>query len=190
MKRTTFKGFHFSWFPWPKRLKRKNHTFTISIEDPAMWEYVFNPLMVSPAFVTAVNQWDWNKLIGIKKNLFRPHKNSVMLGWRWNPIDNCLELCPYWHDENGGAHFDYEPLQIPKIELLHCKGIAVIFNQMRLVKLPPKISIIAKGKGIKRHKTWKLPQNAYIGKGWMIAPWFGGQETAQKKMVFNIEYSK
>ena len=208
MKRTTFKDQHMSWFPWPKRLKGNSHTFTITIEDPAMWEYEFKKVREplpegeeywEPAFpdkpethdhikmltttrdVINPNQLDWNKLIGIKKNLFSPRKNSVMLGWRWNPIDNCLELCPYWHDENGGAHFDYEPF---KVTPQQSKRIDLCF-------IDNKIQVMV-WDNIDGHsgKLWSLPDNAYIGTGWMISPWFGGQEKAHKEMTFNIAYSK
>ena len=77
MKRTIFKGWHMSWFPWPKRLKGNSHTFTISIEHPDMWKYEFLDLTATydledgtEGYVYEENQWDWNKLIGVKKNLF------------------------------------------------------------------------------------------------------------------------
>ena len=184
MKRTTFKGQHMSWFPWPKRLKGKSHTFTITIEDPEMWIYKYRGAVdYERGYIDfSGNQWDWNKLIGIKKRLFSPRKNSVMLGWRWNPIDNCLELCPYWHDENGGAHFDYKPLQIPKNRLN--KGCIIVRFVDTMFSREQIINVHAYG----FNKVWLLPDNAYIGTGWMMAPRFGEQETAQKKMVFNIEH--
>ena len=188
MIRTIFKGWHMSWFPWPKRLKGNNHTFTIAIEKPEMWKYrfldsnaVYHYAIVTKFRVNSrapeiydLDQWDWNKLIGIKKNFFQPRKNSVMVGWRYNPVNDCVEFVPYWHDENGGAHFDYEPLCIPSNEL--DEPLRIIFRKSYV-----DIDNAHRGKG------WGLPDNAYIGTGWMINPWFGGQQKAQKKITFLIE---
>ena len=231
MKRTTFKGQHMSWFPWPKRLKGKSHTFTITIEDPAMWEYEFKKVREplpegeeywEPAFpdkpethdhikmltttrdVINPNQLDWNKLIGIKKNLFSPRKNSVMLGWRWNPIDNCLELCPYWHDENGGNWYYekyedtldegdiFEPVRISKNQLELIQSVQVDFFYVE--DFPSVcISVVLQepeGRIDLIDEVYLLPNNAYIGTGWMISPWFGGQETALHKIIWTIVYGR
>jgi hypothetical protein len=38
----------------------------------------------------ASNQSDWNKLMGISTD--RIHKNSIRIGWRWNPATSRVEL--------------------------------------------------------------------------------------------------
>ena len=39
------------------------------------------------------NQWDWNKLMGFTTYLI--HKNSIRLGWRYNPKTDLVELGYY-----------------------------------------------------------------------------------------------
>ena len=41
----------------------------------------------------ASNQWDWNKLMGLTTD--RIHKNSIRIGWRWNPQTSRIELGYY-----------------------------------------------------------------------------------------------
>jgi hypothetical protein len=36
------------------------------------------------------NQWDWNKLLGFTTN--RIHKNSIRLGWNWDPTTERVRL--------------------------------------------------------------------------------------------------
>lgn len=43
---------------------------------------------------------DWNKLCGLSFCLFANHKNSVMVGWRYNSKDDVFELGFYYH-KNG-----------------------------------------------------------------------------------------
>jgi hypothetical protein len=45
------------------------------------------------------DQADWNKLpAGIYFDLFRPHGQTIMIGWRYNPDTQSLELTPYYHN--------------------------------------------------------------------------------------------
>ncbi len=200
MKRTVKKGRHWSWPLTIKRAKNNLHSFIISAEDADMWKYELENFrgysehkFVGIAleywkkkFPTS-NQADWNKLCGIKKNFFQPRKNSTMIGWRYNPIDECVEFVPYWHDENGGAHFGYEPFA------MDCKGIDDTSRiSISISPLRHKINILsyrqmADSTEYVKSKTWELPQNAYTGKGWLILHWFGGQMKAQKDITFNIE---
>src|SRR5438309_7696089 len=55
------------------------------------------------AYATAnpANQSDWNKLMGLTTD--RIHKNSIRLGWRWNPRTSRVELGFYGY--LNGARF-------------------------------------------------------------------------------------
>jgi hypothetical protein len=49
---------------------------------------------------------DWmdaNKLLGVR--LLTWKKNSFRIGWRWNPYDECIELCAYRYTD--GERFIY-----------------------------------------------------------------------------------
>src|SRR5206468_1203172 len=48
------------------------------------------PADIAYANATASNQSDWNKLMGITTD--RIHKNSIRIGWRWNPRSQRVEL--------------------------------------------------------------------------------------------------
>jgi hypothetical protein len=49
------------------------------------------------------NQSDWNKLMGLTTN--RIHKNSIRIGWRWNPATSRIELASYGYlDGARGMH--------------------------------------------------------------------------------------
>ncbi len=43
------------------------------------------------------DQKDFNKLVGLSFNLFTNHKESAMIGWRYNPESDLIELAPYYH---------------------------------------------------------------------------------------------
>lgn len=44
-----------------------------------------------------IDQKDWNKLTGLSFHLFTNHKNSVMIGWRYNLDTKRIELNSYNH---------------------------------------------------------------------------------------------
>jgi hypothetical protein len=189
MKRTVKKGRHWS-LPTIKRVS--NPTFTVRAEHPDMWKYLIDKSDVPGGNVSATidgklttvnrDQYDWNKLIGIKKNFFSPRKNSTMIGWRYNPITDCVEFVPYWHDENGGAHFDYKVFRVPfsSIEAHISINIGISHS---VWSVNPQVDIRCG----ESSRQWLLPQNAYMGKGWLIANRFGGQQKAPKDITFEYE---
>ncbi len=46
------------------------------------------------------NQYDWNKGPGFSLHFWTNHKNSSMLGWRYNPFSDSFELSHYAHKNN------------------------------------------------------------------------------------------
>ena len=51
-------------------------------------------------------QEDWLKSLGLSFSpIFNAHKNSIMLGWRYNPSTQLFEFAPYWHDSKGDNHY-------------------------------------------------------------------------------------
>lgn len=46
------------------------------------------------------DQADWNKLIGVKTNYFKPRENSLMVGWSWNPKKQMNDFAFYEHKDN------------------------------------------------------------------------------------------
>lgn len=76
-----------------------NHLFgTVAMNmcvkpDRALSFKVLFPSSTPYATQAPANQWDWNKLMGISTALI--HKNSIRLGWRWNPTKNKVDLGYY-----------------------------------------------------------------------------------------------
>lgn len=55
------------------------------------------------------DQGDWNKLpVGKYFNLYKPHGQTIMLGWRWNPGKDVIEVCHYYHNPTNLD--DYKPV--------------------------------------------------------------------------------
>jgi hypothetical protein len=55
------------------------------------------PADVAYATQNPSNQSDWNKLMGITTD--RIHKNSIRIGWRWNPKSQKVELGYYGYQD-------------------------------------------------------------------------------------------
>lgn len=79
------KGRHTKW-RFPKRVKSPLK-YRVRFLESAIYNHKDN------------DQYDWNKLFGIKEKFFRPMFNSEMIGWRWNNEKGVVELCDYWHIE-------------------------------------------------------------------------------------------
>ena len=77
---------------------RSNHDFVARphlgkrVDRELRFRAVFSP---DAAYATQApsNQSDWNKLMGLSTD--RIHKNSIRIGWRWNPASQRIELGYY-----------------------------------------------------------------------------------------------
>lgn len=83
---TIRKGNHFCW---PRVFKMRQDTRQIC------WKAIFAD--TCNYNLGNEDQEDWNKLLGIFYNLLDPHDNTVMVGWRYNPKTNLIELNAYFH---------------------------------------------------------------------------------------------
>jgi len=115
---------------------------------------------------------DWNKLVGLSLNLFSAQQNSMMIGWRYNEDLNLFEFAPYQHDNKR------------------------VIKDSSWVTLPEgEVNIF-----IKAHKdNWEVRINKVIDfspkldkslTGRKILSWFGGQETPNKDIYFELLKSK
>lgn len=92
---TTFtveKGSHFSF---PRTFKLFNQPKEVS------WQVLFNQdcnyLIRESDGSMSRDQNDWNKLCGIFYSLFNTRKDAAMIGWRYQPETDQIELAPYYH---------------------------------------------------------------------------------------------
>lgn len=124
------------------------------------------------------DQWDWNKLIGVKSCYFNPQKDSLMVGWRWNTIKDRLELTYYYHDNEEKAWFnDRGVFFINKAEL---KDSLIITMQLGI----SITELTIESRNFKYTTAFKSP----IGEtGWLIRDWFGGQKAAPHTMIKEIK---
>ena len=126
-----------------------------------------------------IDQWDWNKLIGVKKNFFSPRKNSFMVGWRWNKEKDRLELTNYSHDVNGKAFYnDRGIFYISREELKD-----PIIVKLDLIKQMLKLTIKSKHFAYGAEFREQLFKNSVGIIGWVIRDWFGGTKLTPHKMT-------
>lgn len=167
---TVFKGFHFSWPPYIERVEELNYEITFN--ESCIYDH------------GDIDQWDWNKLIGVKKNFFSPRKNSFMVGWRWNLEKDRLELTLYKHDKDGKATYDDKGIfYISRKELKDPIYIDFRFNQSEIL-----FSINSKNYNMSDQHISTTA--AFFNKGWLIKNWFGGTKTAPHKITINYKKIK
>jgi hypothetical protein len=51
------------------------------------------------------DQYDWNKLCGVYFNFWNTRDDSAMIGWRYNPETELIELAPYYHVDGSRDMF-------------------------------------------------------------------------------------
>lgn len=87
-----YKGLHYSF---PPRFKRWGGDFFYKQEFHMKdIQYVHEPDEDS-------DQEDWNKLTGVKDHYFQPRRDTLMVGWRWNPVTEKCEFNFYRHEDWG-----------------------------------------------------------------------------------------
>lgn len=78
------KGRHWAW---PIRFAATKSGFYWTIRTNSSMIYL----------IDGEDQWDYNKLVGIKLQYFKPMEDTMMLGWRFSPKTGLLEFAPYQH---------------------------------------------------------------------------------------------
>ena len=161
MKITHIKGTHFS-LPFSIKCSSKQ-----TIE----WAVDFTDATYD---VGMPDQYDWNKLCGIKWNYFQPRKDALMVGWRY--INNRYELCLYVH-RNSSFNPPNEPLFVTN-------KLAKITLSLNKLQKTATLSIIGNDLDSQKSQTinWDL-----FDKYWFIEPWFGGNRVPNKTVAFNLE---
>lgn len=118
--------------------------------------------------VSKENQYDINKLYGFSDNNSEHHLYSARFGWRWS--DGALRLFAYVY--NAGVPVSRELASIPIGASLECR-IRVSGNQYIFYYGDNWIS---------------MPRGSTtpVGQGYMLYPYFGGNETAPHDISINI----
>lgn len=157
-----FKGFHFS-FPFIlRRIK------PVDLE----WQVVFSD---ESKYDVDVDQSDWNKLLGVKWDYFKPREDAIMCGWRYDIATDLFDLCMYVH-ENGS----YNPYAQKLLSVKSHASIQISFNEAEK-KVVFFVSETAEDR-VRVELDW-----AAFGTAWIINSWFGGNRTPNKMISFDLK---
>lgn len=116
------------------------------------------------------NQSDWNKLMGITTD--RIHKNSIRIGWRWNPQSQKVELGFYGYLD--GARFMPMLTDVAPGQSIDC--------ELRMTNT----SITARAGSVTRTETGSL--GASFPTTWVLhSAYFGGDETAPHDIHITVD---
>ncbi len=97
---TVKKGKHFSY---PRVLKFKKNT--PEIHWAVQFNHDCNYILKEENGARSIDQKDWNKLCGVFFSTLNTRKEAAMIGWRYNPDTDLIELAPYYHIEGGRDMF-------------------------------------------------------------------------------------
>lgn len=123
----------------------------------------------------AVDQYDWNKLVGLKWDFFKPRNNSLLVGWRWNLNTRQIELAPYLH-QDGGREMHPPVVQIRPDERL---SIRIDWSETKRVRY---VFSSAGRAPVTELYTFRVPDHD----PWQILHWFGGTQAAPHDIALRV----
>lgn len=178
MRFTVKKGNHFCS---PRRfklwLKPIGKTFTWRIKFDPNCKYI----------LPDEDQWDWNKIGGIDLDSpFSTMTNSIMGGWRYNPLTDKIELNAYFHNGKGTENRVMSPFMVE-------------INPNEEIELEILIHKNAWDVGYKydfsnNRKTWKFSKYSIVAKkasalfATEIQFYFGGNQQAPQDLSIDKVY--
>lgn len=138
------------------------------------------------------DQCDWNKLTGFSFNFKTNHKNSLLIGWRWD-LAGYWWVSPYYHLD---GHVKWADASCSGQEI---EDLTVDPNLVPLAIYPGQefethftirsdlkvciVTIIVPETGSTTYFELALPEDDSFGNTREIYPWFGGNETAPHEMT-------
>lgn len=172
------------------------HFKNIKPAIPPVWFFTKKPLTIyfvakeSTKYVQPdpKEQKDWLKSLGLSYSpIWNSHKNSVMLGWRYNPTHDLFEFSHYIHRhdgvyENVDDYDDISPITAKVGEPVMCQII------------PEKDHLRWKLTNLKTGESMTLlfPITLSISiSKWArtISPWFGGTLPPPKKVTYDLYWN-
>ena len=124
------------------------------------------------------DQWDWSKLWGVSFHWFTNHKNSAMVGIRYNPRTERVELVPYYHVDGSSGIYPPAPLAKVKLDETFYTQITIDYHSKTY-----KLSIQTQ-----TQIFHSIPQPFSHQRKWTrgINFWFGGNRTAPKTVQVSL----
>ena len=123
----------------------------------------------------AVDQYDWNKLVGLKWDFFRSRENTLLVGWRYNLADERVELAPYLH-QNGNRQmhdpvFFVAPEERFRVRIDWSEAGRAVYSFQK-----------SGGQPVVESYAYRAPGNA----PWQILHWFGGTQAAPHDITLRL----
>lgn len=137
----------------------------------------------SAKYVTSdpLNQDDWNKLFGVRKNAISNYRNGAYLVWCWpnKPIGdvnyNKIRLGWYLHNDNG----DF--VSMPLSQSIYVNLYTPVYLSVQ--NFNDRFVFIIAGQYFTIYKSQYNVDN--FTNGWRLSPHFGGQETTDHNILIN-----
>lgn len=170
MKKYTIKKGQHAAKPCFLRLKRK--------AERIRWRVSFQ----QPKYALGdADQMDWNKLFGISFHLFTNHRNSWMLGWRWNEQERVIEVNEYMH-RNSKTEYS--------TTLFTCEAGQQIECYLRLFR-HAGTTILKAVLTVDKGEAFEVVRHYNTRARWTreINTWFGGNRTAPRDIELYKETS-
>ena len=126
------------------------------------------------------DQYDWNKLTGIAFTPLEPDRDSAMVGWRYNLVDQVFEIAPFYNvnkvrilpNENPLSP-DYEVIQVPADQTftytVDYTGVTISYGGRTVFKAYPT----------------GLTPNVWTAA--RVSGWFGGNEVAPRTVSYYLK---
>lgn len=122
------------------------------------------------------NQKDWNKLTGLAWDAFSNHVNSAMVGWRWDPDLDLMNLNAYYHVD-GQRTFTQTLISVDLEEHFTIAICKINDNQVDIT--------ITDSEGVTVSHSQEFPAGLQ-DRSRVIWTWFGGTYPANHYMTLRF----
>ncbi|MBK8653355.1 MAG: hypothetical protein KBG02_08205 [Haliscomenobacter sp.] len=159
---TIKKGNHFCW---PRVLKSRNRV------NAVLWKVLFDKNCNYD--LANSDQEDWNKVLGIYFNLLNPRDNTVMVGWRYQPDRDVIELNAYYHLNKQTYYTD---------SLMHIRREEALFVAIRIDWSARKYLVQMESPKSGARATHEMPFAHSEKRFWEINFYFGGNRPSPQEI--------
>lgn len=127
-----------------------------------------------------IDQLDFNKLIGLSFGLH--HNNSIRIGWRYDNINNKIEICPYIY-YLGNKPKGWEVPVISYINLNEQYYFKIKRTHDKYI-----IEVLANTTDLISYYEFPITSSSIPKFGYVLYPYFGGNRKAPHDIEIEIDY--
>jgi hypothetical protein len=162
-----FKGFHNSFFNFPKITNKDSIQFTFKFDESAKYNLDVKS-----------KQLDINKLCG--RSFGFHHDNSFRIGWRWDNNLNSVQLLAYIYKDGKRLAEHEHDLHIYNININEVYTFHISFHENSTV-----VKLINSSLDVLTVKRFiSMPHSKW---GYWLWPYFGGKCAAPHKIKINLK---